>query len=68
VFSDDSYNPMRDEIIAMCLARLDAPSLDAVRADPALAARMVQLLRDCPPLPVVRQLLAELGASERTVR
>jgi hypothetical protein len=51
---------MRDEIIAMCLARLDAPSLATVRADPALRAAMVRLLRDCPPLPVVRQLIAEL--------
>jgi hypothetical protein len=57
---------MRDEIIAMCLARLDAPSLDAVRADPALAAQMVRLLRDCPPLPIVRQLIAELAAGEYT--
>jgi hypothetical protein len=52
---------MRDEIIAMCLARLDVPTLDAVRADPALTAAMLTLLRDCPPLPVVRTLIAELG-------
>ncbi|MEJ0068789.1 MAG: hypothetical protein WDO24_08760 [Pseudomonadota bacterium] len=54
---------MRDEIIAMCLARLDVPSLAAVRADPALRAAMVRLLRDCPPLPVVCRLIAELEAA-----
>jgi len=52
---------MRDDIIAMCLERIGAPTLDAVRADPALAAAMLVLLRDCPPLPVIRDLIIELG-------
>jgi hypothetical protein len=56
---------MRDAIIAMCLARLEAPSLEAVRADPALAAAMAALLRDCPPLPVVRALIAELDVAAK---
>lgn len=58
---------MRDEIIAMCLARLGdpPPTLDAVLADDDLARALCGLLRDRPPLLVIRQLLAEIEAGRR---
>jgi hypothetical protein len=53
---------MRDEIIEMCLARLrePPPSLSEALADPGLSDGLLRLLRDCPPLLVVRQLIAEI--------
>lgn len=58
---------MRAEIVEICAEALrgngfaDA-SADTIGRDPALASAAVALLRDCRPLPVVLELIAELEA------
>lgn len=57
--------PMREAIVDMCVAVLrttEFPDADArsVFEKPAHAAAFLDLLRDCRPLPVVRDLIAEI--------
>jgi hypothetical protein len=58
---------MRAEIVEICAEALrgngfaDA-SAEAIARDPRLATAALELLRDCRPLPVVRDLIAELEA------
>lgn len=58
---------MRDEIVAICVEALresgypDADA-DAIWRDPALRRAFLALLRDCRPLPVIQELIAELEA------
>ncbi len=58
---------MRAEIVEICAEALRgngmaAASAETIRRDPAIAAAALDLLRDCRPLPVVRDLIAELEA------
>jgi hypothetical protein len=61
---------MRDEILAMCLEAMRRTSFPdaspaSLRTNPAHAAAIVALLRDCHPLPVVRELIDEYEAAAR---
>ena len=61
---------MRDAIIAMCLEAIQRnghpqATRETLRRDPAHAAAALALLRDCRPLPVIRDLIAELEAATR---
>jgi hypothetical protein len=59
---------MRDEIIDMCVEvvrRTRYPDADreSVWRNPAHAAAVVALLKDCRPLPVIRDLIGEMERS-----
>lgn len=57
---------MRDEILAMCLARIEAEGdFAAVLADDARSAALLRLLRQCPQFPVVRGLIADVAAARQ---
>jgi hypothetical protein len=56
---------MRDEILDICAETLrgqgyNAAQVPALFSEPALAAAAVALLRDCRPMPVILDLIAEL--------
>lgn len=58
---------MRAEIVEMCAEALrgngfPAASAEAISSDRALAKAAIELLRDCRPLPVVLELIADLEA------
>ncbi len=58
---------MRAEIVTMCADALRengvaGASAEAIVRDPRVAAAALDLLRDCRPLPVVLELIAELEA------
>lgn len=61
---DDGEASMRAQILTICVERLRADGLaDATPASvlshPNHAARLLALLRDCRPLPVIQTLIAE---------
>lgn len=61
----DVNPPMRDAIVDMCVAVLRAtefPDADArsVFENAAQAEAFLDLLHDCRPLPVIRDLIAEV--------
>lgn len=56
---------MRQEIIEMCVAALKArgharATAETIFTDAALSREFLGLLRDCRPLKVIRQLIAEV--------
>jgi len=65
---DDGEASMRAQILTICVERLRQDGLaDAtpasVLARPDHAARLLPLLRDCRPLPVILSLIAEAEAA-----
>lgn len=64
---------MRDEIIDICLSALrnaghEGATRESIWTDPAERAEFLELLRACRPLPVVRELIAELESKLREMR
>ncbi len=61
---------MRDEIIEICAEAMrgqghpDATAA-AVRCDPRLASAAIAMLKDCRPMPVILEVIAELEAIAR---
>ena len=62
--ADVRDGPMRDEIIRMVVEALNEQGLpdldlDSVRREPAHRAAFIEMLEDCRPLPVVKQLIVD---------
>jgi hypothetical protein len=58
---------MRDEIVAMCVEVLrraghEQVAAETIMTDEVYSAEFLNLLRDCRPLLVVRELVAEVEA------
>ncbi len=65
-FPEEEYvrdGPMREEIIRMAVEALNRehPELtaDSVNRDPRHRLLFVELLRDCRPLPIIREIIAD---------